>query len=91
MWPGVQPDLPPAGILGGDSLATIHDLNDDELLKLLKRLALHADRKLARLRWRGVQGGSPPRGIQGEDIATDAITAVIEGTRAWDPEASPTS
>ena len=70
-------------------MATIHDLTNDELLKLLKRLTLHADCKLARLRWRGVQGGLPPQGIQGADIATDAITAVIEGTRAWDPKAQP--
>ena len=65
MWPGVQPDLPQAGVLGGDSLATIHDLKGDELLKLLKTLALHADRKLARLRWRGVQGGSAAPGHPG--------------------------
>lgn len=88
MWPGVQPNLPPAGDLWGDSLVTILDLSDDELRILLKRLTLHADCKLARLRWRGVQGG-PPRGVQGEDIAADAITAIIEGTRAWDPQAQP--
>jgi DNA-directed RNA polymerase specialized sigma24 family protein len=70
-------------------LITIQVLSEDELLKLLKRLALHADRKLARLRWRGVQGGPPPRGIQGEDIAADAVTAVIEGTRTWDQKAHP--
>lgn len=70
-------------------MTSIHDLPGDELLKILKRLTLHADRKLARLRWRGVQGGSPPAGIQGEDVATDAITSVIEGTRAWDPKAQP--
>jgi hypothetical protein len=89
MWSGVQTDLPPAGVLGGESLATIQELTDDELSKLLKRLALHADRKIVRLRWRGVQGGPPPRGIQAEDIAADAIMAVMDGTRAWDPKAQP--
>jgi hypothetical protein len=89
MRSSVRPNQPPAGVLESDGLATIHELTDDELLKLLKRLALHADCKLARLRWRGVQGGSPPRGVQGQDIAADAITAVIEGTRAWDPKAQP--
>jgi DNA-directed RNA polymerase specialized sigma24 family protein len=73
----------------GDSLTTIHDLSDDDLLKLLKRLTLHADRKLARLRWRGVQGGAPPGGVRAEDIASDAITAVIAGTRTWDPKSQP--
>jgi DNA-directed RNA polymerase specialized sigma24 family protein len=70
-------------------LAAIQDLSDDDLLKLLKRLTLHADRKLARLRWRGVQGGPPPGGVRAEDIASDAITAVIAGTRGWDQTSQP--
>lgn len=79
----------PAGNGGGDDLATIQDLSGDNLLKLLKRLTLYADRKLVRLRWRGIQGGAPPRGIQAEDLAAEAITRVIEGKRAWDQQEQP--
>jgi DNA-directed RNA polymerase specialized sigma24 family protein len=74
---------------GKGSLATIRDLSDDDLLKLLKRLTLHAECKLVRLRWRGVPGGPPPRGVQAEDIAAEAITRVLDGTRAWDERTQP--
>jgi hypothetical protein len=73
-------------------LANIPNLSDDEWLKLLKRLTLHADRKLVRLAWRGItstRGGKPPGGVEAGDLAAGAITDLIEGTRAWDQEANP--
>jgi len=73
-------------------LVNIPNLSDDEWLKLLKRLTLYADRKLVRLSWRGItsaRGGKPPGGVEAEDLVAEAVTDVIEGTRAWDQEANP--
>jgi DNA-directed RNA polymerase specialized sigma24 family protein len=42
--------------------------------------------------WRGVarsRGGKPPGGIEGQDLAAEAITDLLEGKRSWDQSEEP--
>lgn len=67
-------------------------LDEDQWQELLERLSLHAQIKLCRLRWRGLpvsKGGHPPGGVEAGDIAADAITDVICGSRKWSEGSQP--
>lgn len=58
-------------------------------MELTERLTLYAHGKLAKLHWRGLPlrtGGSVPGGVVAEDLASDAITDAIQGTRVWNPD-----
>jgi len=64
-------------------------LTEDEWEELTERLTLYAYGKLARLYWRGLPlraGGSVPGGVVAEDLAAEAITDTIQGTRVWNPQ-----
>ncbi|MEZ6243730.1 MAG: hypothetical protein R3B57_11895 [Phycisphaerales bacterium] len=71
---------------------TIPDLSGDEWSELTERLSLYATRKMSKLFWRGVparRGGHAPGGIEPQDLASEAIVSVIDGSREWDPAAHP--
>lgn len=73
-------------------MANIPQLSDDQWTELVERLTLHASCKLLRLYWRGIlgsRGGAVPGGVEPADLAAAAIVDVLDGTRAWDPEAHP--
>ena len=70
----------------------IPNLTDEQWQEIVERLTLHAHCKMAQLTWRGVppsRGGTVPGGIEPEDLATDVIVALIEGTRTWDQQEQP--
>jgi DNA-directed RNA polymerase specialized sigma24 family protein len=56
---------------------------------LLKRVILHAHRKISGRYWRGVWNGSVPGGKEAEDLAYEALGDVLSGKRRWDPEEDP--
>ncbi len=73
-------------------LSEIPELSDDEWAELVERLSLYADSKLRKLYWRGLriaQGGTVPGGVRPEDLAAEAITSFLEGTRHWNQEKQP--
>lgn len=55
----------------------------------LEKLAHYALGKLNQRNWRGVWGGPPSGGIEAEDLAMEAINAVLTGKRAWDQTKNP--
>tara|TARA_R110002049_G_scaffold300016_1_gene490561 strand:- start:2059 stop:2676 length:618 start_codon:yes stop_codon:yes gene_type:complete len=68
-------------------------LSEDEQKTLLKRLIHHALQKMRRLTWRGAyvkKGGAVPGAYEPEDFAHDAIRKMLDGTRPWNREKSPT-
>lgn len=87
--------LPASGPRSLFEVATFSELdklNSDELTQLVERLTHHAMGLIRRHTWRGfkiAQGGSVPGGIDPADIASAAITDVIEGTRTWNQEVEP--
>lgn len=73
-------------------MANYPALNDDQWQELLERLSLHARYKLCRHCWRGLpvpKGGRPPGGVEAGDIAAEAITDVIYGSRKWNEDSQP--
>jgi hypothetical protein len=54
-----------------------------------ERLGHYALVKLQQRNWRGVWGGPPAGGVEAEDLAMDALNAVLTGRRAWDPAKHP--
>ena len=73
-------------------MPSIHELSDGELTTLTKRLTIHAECRLIRLTWRGLslsRGGTVPGGVEGKDLAAEAIVSVLDGTRAWDQAKHP--
>jgi hypothetical protein len=73
-------------------LPSIYELSDGELATLTKRLTIHAECRLIRLTWRGLslaRGGQVPGGLEGKDLAAEAIVSVLDGTRAWDRATHP--
>ena len=73
-------------------MTTLPKLSKEQWDELVERLTLHAHCKLARLRWRGVpssRGGAVPGGVEPADLAADAIVAVIQGIRNWNPDTDP--
>lgn len=74
---------------GERKLANLPNLTRGQWTELVERLTLHAHCKMASLTWRGLRlarGGSVPKGIEPDDLAQRAITAVIEGKRACGPQ-----
>lgn len=70
---------------GGFDLAELPSLTTTQWEDLLKRLTLYADRKVRKLRWRGLRGGPNqllPDGHGPDSIAAEAIVSVIEGSRS---------
>jgi hypothetical protein len=73
-------------------LAAYPELSDDEWVVVVKRLTHHAAWQINRHAWRGLrldQGGSVPGGVDPADLASEAITDVINGTRNWNQESDP--
>ncbi|WZP01247.1 hypothetical protein EP7_005676 (plasmid) [Isosphaeraceae bacterium EP7] len=64
-------------------------MSNEQLTELVERLALHADIKLFRLRWRGISasGGAVPCGIEPGDLASEVILDLLKGKRSWHPQA----
>ena len=65
------------------------ELSPEALESLLKRLTLHAHRKMLRIYWRGARvktGVGVAKGYEAKDFALDAIQMAMEGTRSWNRE-----
>lgn len=70
----------------GDWILNLPALSEDEWDVLSKRLVLHAHFGMMRRTWRGLsisKGGSVPGGKEAEDIASEALTDVLQGRRIW--------
>lgn len=73
-------------------MATLPNWTNEQWQEVVERLTLYAYGKLARLYWRGMPltaGGAVPGGVTADDLAADAITDAIAGTRAWDQQSNP--
>jgi DNA-directed RNA polymerase specialized sigma24 family protein len=73
-------------------VSAIPELSDDGWKELLERLTHHAACRVLRHTWRGLrlsQGGAVPGGVDPADLAAEAITDVIDGTRQWNRETDP--
>lgn len=73
-------------------MAAYPELTDDEWTALVERLTQHASCLILRHSWRGLridQGGSVPGGVDPVDLASTAITDVIQGKRVWNRETDP--
>lgn len=55
----------------------------------IPRLVHHASRKMKRLFWQGIFGGTAPGGKEAKDLVMEAIRKVFEGDRSWTPEDHP--
>jgi hypothetical protein len=66
---------------------TAHEVRKDLLMVdwslVWPRLLLYAERKIARMYWRGIFGGPLPGGIESHDVAMKAIEQALSGDRQW--------
>jgi hypothetical protein len=70
----------------------VPDLTEQQWLELIERLTLYASCKLARRTWRGLRvkrGQSVVKGMEPADLAGDAITSAIDGSRTWNRAVNP--
>lgn len=73
-------DIPP----GVRDLLDAHPWEDT-----VPRLVKYARAKMRELVWQGIFGGPAPGGQQAYDLVADAVGKLLDGRRAWDPEAQP--
>lgn len=55
----------------------------------IARLVYYAVHKARRLSWQGVRDGHLPGGKEAADVVSQAIEAVLSGTRGWQPAQQP--
>ena len=68
------------------------NLSDEEWDDICKRLVLHAHFRMKQRSWRGVpmsQGGVAPGAVEADDIASAALTDVLQGRRPWNGDSYP--
>ena len=68
---------------------SLGDYSDTWWDEAIDRLVRHADKKLQKRKWLGINGGDPPSGIQAKDIIQGVLDKVLRGRRNWDPDANP--
>jgi len=77
---------------GETEVGRIPTLTDEQWAEYVKRLTVYAARKFVRLGWRGRGRNfdrAGPGGVSPEDMASSAITSMIDGTRNYDPSSQP--
>jgi len=77
---------------GETEVGCIPTLTGEQWAECVERLTLYAARKFVRLGWRGRGRNfdrAGPGGVSPDDMASSAITSVIDGTRNYDPDSQP--
>lgn len=69
-------------------LEAVQATPDSVWIDIYPKLVHHAEFVVHRYRFL-LRGFTLPRGQTAEDVAADAIRALFDGTRAWDPDAQP--